>query len=113
MVTRKKQSKKSKVSKKTAKKTIPKGESVTLDSILVIDDVTQLHQQLVDLVAKKTDITINARAVNMIDTAMLQLFTSFVMTLKKQNIKVTWKDPSEELVNRATLLNLDKQLGFN
>ena len=113
MVTRKKQPKKSKVSKKTAKKTVQKGGSITLDSILVIDDAIQLHQQLVALVEKKTEIIINAKAVNMIDTAMLQLLTTFVMTLKKQNIKVTWKDPSEEIVGRATLLNLEKQLGFN
>lgn len=112
MVTRKKQSKKSKVTKKVAKKTVQKDETITLDSILVIEDAMQLHQQLVGLVEKKTEITINAKAVNMIDTAILQLFTSFVMTLKKQNIKVTWKDPSEELVNRATLLNLEKQLEF-
>lgn len=112
MVTRKKQSVKSNVTKKTTKKTAPKGEAIVLDSILVIDNAMQLHQQLVELAAKKTDITINASAVNMIDTAILQLFTSFVMTLKKQNIKVNWGNPSEELVNRATLLNLEKQLEF-
>lgn len=112
MVTRKKQSRKSKVTKKTAKKTIQKGETITLDSILVIDDAMQLHQKLVELVEKKSEVIINAKAVNMIDTAMLQLLTSFVMTLKKQNIKVSWKDPSEELINRATLLNLEKQLEF-
>ena len=112
MVTRKKQSKKSKVTKKTAKKTVQKGETVTLESILVIDDAMNLHKKFIELANNKSGITINGKAVNMIDTAMLQLLTSFVITLKKLDIKVTWKDPSEELVNRATLLNLEKQLGL-
>jgi len=72
----------------------------------------QLHKKLGSYINQKNDVVIDASGVNMIDTAMLQLLTVFVTKLKNEGLKVIWKNPSEELINRATLLDLQKQLGL-
>jgi len=118
-------SKKKLISKKTKKKVAAKrkkkitstvneqiGETILLESVLVIDEAMQLHKKLGSYINQKNDVVIDASGVNMIDTAMLQLLTVFVTKLKNEGLKVIWKNPSEELINRATLLDLQKQLGI-
>jgi len=118
-------SKKKLVSKKKKKKVAAKrkkkitstvnektGETILLESVLVIDEAMQLHKKLGSCINQKNDVIIDASGVNMIDTAMLQLLTVFVTKLKNVGLKVIWKNPSEELINRATLLDLQKQLGL-
>ncbi|MCH8162531.1 MAG: STAS domain-containing protein, partial [Proteobacteria bacterium] len=49
-----------------------------LDSIITINDAQTMYTQLRSLLESKQDITIDASAVEMLDTAILQLLLAFV-----------------------------------
>ena len=84
-----------------------------LDSIITINDAQTMYTQLRSLLESKQDITIDASAVEMLDTAILQLLLAFVNKIKAQNRVVVWSKPSEEMINRATTLNLQAGLGLD
>jgi len=71
-----------------------------------------MYTQLNSLLELKQDITIDASAVEMLDTAILQLLLAFVNKIKAQNRQVVWIKPSEEMINRAIMLNLNAGLGL-
>jgi len=85
---------------------------LVLDSIITINDAQTMYTHLNSLLELKQDITIDASAVEMLDTAILQLLLAFVNKIKAQNRQVVWTKPSEEMVNRATTLNLQVGLGL-
>jgi len=86
---------------------------LVLDSIITINDAQTMYTQLRSLLESKQDITIDASAVEMLDTAILQLLLAFVNKIKAQNRVVVWSKPSEEMINRATTLNLQAGLGLD
>ena len=86
---------------------------MVLDSIITVNDAQTMYTQLNLLLKLKQDITIDASAVEMLDTAILQLLLAFVNKIKAQNRVVVWSKPSEEMINRATTLNLQAGLGLD
>ena len=72
-----------------------------------------MYTQLNSMLESKQDITIDASAVEMLDTAILQLLLAFVNKIRSQNREVVWIKPSEEMINRATTLNLQAGLGLD
>ncbi len=86
---------------------------LVLDSIITVNDAQTMYTQLNSLLELKQDITIDASAVEMLDTAILQLLLAFVNKIKAQNRVVVWSKPSEEMINRATTLNLQAGLGLD
>ena len=86
---------------------------MVLESIITISDAQAMYTQLNSLLKSKQDITIDASAVEMLDTAILQLLLAFVNKIRAQNREVVWIKPSGELINRATTLNLQTGLGLN
>ena len=86
---------------------------IKLDPVLVISNAQTLHVQLGALLDTKQNITIEAFAVEMVDTAILQLLLAFVIKIKAQGRKIIWIKPSEELIRRATTLNLQTGLGLD
>jgi len=86
---------------------------IKLDPVLVISNAQTLHVQLGALLDTKQNITIEAFAVEMVDTAILQLLLAFVIKIKAQGRKIIWTKPSEELIRRATILNLQTGLGLD
>ena len=72
-----------------------------------------MYTQLNSMLESKQDITIDASAVEMLDTAILQLLLAFVNKIRAQNREVVWIKPSEEMINRATTLNLQAGLGLD
>ena len=86
---------------------------IKLDPVLVISNAQTLHVQLGALLDTKQNITIEAYAVEMVDTAILQLLLAFVIKIKAQGRKIIWTKPSEELIRRATILNLQTGLGLD
>jgi len=52
--------------------------NLVLDSIITINDAQTMYTQLNSLLELKQDITIDASAVEMLDTAILQLLLAFV-----------------------------------
>ena len=57
-------------------------------------------------------VEIDASKVEIIDTAILQLLFSFVLSLKEKNVKLSWYKPTEGLLNKASILGLTEQLGL-
>ncbi len=86
---------------------------LVLDSIITINDAKTMYTQLNLLLKSKQDITIDASEVEMLDTAILQLLLAFVNKIRAQNRQVVWSKPSEEMINRATTLNLQAVLGLD
>jgi|GEM_PF-840025 len=111
---RKKAKGKTKQKSKIQKEKIKTDETrLVLDSIITINDAQTMYTQLNLLVKLKQDITIDASAVEMLDTAILQLLLAFVNKIRAQNREVVWSKPSEEMINRATTLNLQAGLGLD
>ncbi len=109
----KKDLKKNTPGKATSNSKTSQGMQIKLDSVLVINDVHTMYAQLKTMLESKQNITIDASAVEMLDTAMLQLLLAFVIKIKAQNREVIWIKPSAELISRVTTLNLQKELGLD
>ena len=108
-------SKKKKVTKKkkiVAKKQSDDKVTLMLDSVLVINNAEKIHIQLKELLKKKQGIIIDASAIEMIDTAIFQLLLSFIIKLHSLNIKVSWLNPSAEILSRAHTLGLIEEIGL-
>ena len=86
--------------------------SLTLDSVVVINNAGSLYQTLAEI-DDDSDVTIDASAVEMIDTAVLQLLFAFTRKVQAGNHRVSWKNPSDEFISRADLLGLSQHLGIN
>lgn len=125
-VAAKKASAKKVVSKKTTDKVVKskKTEAVKtpandakvnqfeLDSSLVINKAGKVYESLKKLELAGKDVEIDASKVEVIDSAILQLFFAFVLSLKEKNIKLSWHKPTEGLLNKASVLGLTKHLGL-
>ena len=102
---------KKKVEKKSKSKS--KGErKYVLDSVLVINNAATMYGQLNALLEANMDISIDASSVEMADTSIMQLLLAFVKKLQTNDLKVTWRNPSNELLSRAAMLDLTDELGF-
>lgn len=102
------------VAKKTGKKKdTSNGErKYVLDPVLVINNAHTMHEQLMALINAKKNVVIDASAVEMADTSILQLLLAFVKKLHAEDLKVTWINPSNELLSRAKILDLTEKLGL-
>ena len=86
--------------------------TLTLDSVIVINNARSLHKTLAEI-DDDCDVSIDASAVEMIDTAVLQLLFAFTKKVRASNHQVSWIKPSDEFVSRADLLGLSQHLGIN
>lgn len=116
-ITKKSSPKKASIDKKnkTAKATANTGSSTkkfVLESSLIINNASDIYESLKKLVTSGQDIEIDASKVEAIDSAILQLFYSFVLNLKGKNIKLSWYKPTKVVLDKASTLGLSKQLGF-
>lgn len=113
--------KKTKVAKKkakpVAKKKSVKAESIKektlkLDPVLVINNAKTLSQEFGYLTDGTQDINIDASAVEMIDTAILQLLLTITIKLRSTNHKIHWINPSAIFISNVSLLGLSKPFGL-
>ena len=110
--------KKSATAKKTANNSRAKSAAskkpltytLTLDSVAVINNAKALYEEFGKVT--NTDVNIDASAVEMIDTAILQLLYAFVTKVTSNNHKINWINPSDEFISRARLLGLSRNLGI-
>ena len=84
--------------------------NLTLDSVAVINNANALYEKLGKLT--NTDVNIDASAVEMIDTAILQLLYVFVTKVTSNNHEINWINPSDEFISRARLIGLSRNLGL-
>lgn len=86
--------------------------SLTLESVADINKAKSLHKQL-NQINNDSDVNIDASAIEMIDTAVLQLLYAFVIKVRSSNHKVNWIKPSREFIRRANLLGLSQPIGLS
>ena len=108
----KNKAKKKSATKKPENKTAKKSNRLQLESSVVINKASDLYEALKKLSTSGQDIEIDVSKVEIVDSAILQLLLSFVLSLKEKNIKLTWYKPTEGLLNKASVLGLTEQLGF-
>jgi anti-anti-sigma regulatory factor len=95
---------------KTAVSKKPLAHTLTLNSVTVINNAKALYEELDNVT--NTDVNIDASAVEMIDTAILQLLYAFVTKVTSNSHKINWINPSKEFISRARLLGLSRNLGI-
>ena len=99
--------------KSVSRKSASTGNNVVLKAVLVINDAKALYAELGKRLEAKKDISVDASAVEMVDTAILQLLLVFIRKSKLQNISVEWVRPSQEFLSRSETLNLTSLLGLS
>jgi len=115
VTTKKTKPAKSSAQKKSAKPKKTRKDSnktLILNAVLVINNARPLSQEFSQLIKTNEDISIDASAVEMIDTAILQLLLATTIKIKSSNHKVNWIKPSEKFIASASLLGLSEPLGI-
>ena len=102
-----------KIQKPVTRKSASTGNEIALKAVLVINDAKTLYAELGKKLEAKKDILIDASAVEMVDTAILQLLLAFIRKSQLQNISVEWVKPSQEFLSRSETLNLTSLLGLS
>ncbi len=103
----------SKKRKPTARKSAGAENKIVLKTVLAISDAATLYAELGKKLETENDISIDASAVEMVDTAILQLLLAFVKKSQLHNVVVKWVKPSREFLSRSETLNLTMLLGLS
>lgn len=98
---------------KNVKNESTSNEIIVLDPVLIINNAKNLSLELRKLLQSSNDITIDASAVEMIDTAILQLLLAITIKIKSAKHEVHWLNPSATFISTANLLGLSKPLGIS
>lgn len=80
---------------------------------LDITEAAGLYARLQKSLSKSSHIEIKADAVSKADTAGLQLFVALAREVANTGGGLTWKKPSQTLIDTAKLLGLDRELGLH
>ena len=83
---------------------------IKLDSVLNIQNVANLHACLLKALADNTTISLDASAVNVADTASLQLLLILKRTAIKLHKEVVIDFPSDRFIEAADLLGISEML---
>ena len=81
-----------------------------LESVCTLREAADLHFALLAADASASPFRINGGAVDRIDTAGLQLLTSFIRQRSGSGVEVTWSATSAELTRCANRLGLQAEL---
>jgi anti-anti-sigma regulatory factor len=101
-----------KAQKKTKPETLP-NKTMVLNPVLVINNAKLLSQDFTLLLQNNGDINIDASAVEMIDTATLQLLLAVTNKVRTSKHEVHWLNPSDIFISNVTLLGLSESLGLS
>jgi len=94
-------------SKSTAE---PPSTSLTLTAECLVQDAGALKSGLARLLTESQPVTLDATAVQRVDTAGLQLITAFVQERALRGLEVEWNGTAPALTNAAQLLGLTSLL---
>ena len=86
--------------------------TIVLDNTVVISNISQIRDKLLGFTDGYEKIVIDMDNVEMIDTAGLQLLTSFIMSMKQKSVDISWQGESAALRDTARLLGLTKHLSL-
>lgn len=85
---------------------------INCERVMDISKVEALHKEMEEIIANNGETTINAKDVETVDTASLQLVYAFNQVLKNQHGEMLWGDASDAMKRAAHLLGMDKELGL-
>ena len=113
-VAKKKTKAEKKVTKKANTEKPPrlKKKTLKLDPVLVINNAKALSVDLEKLIKADEDINIDASAVEMVDTAILQLLLTMAIKIKSSHHQVHWVNPSAIFISNTSLLGMSERLGL-
>lgn len=80
---------------------------------LDIAEATNLYSRLQKALSKSSNIELKADAVKKVDTAGLQLFVALAREVTQTGGGLSWKKPSQILLDTAAQLGLDRELGLH
>lgn len=88
---------------------------VVLPTNLTISNLKDLHDEMEVMIEKNDfdNVSIEAKNVERVDTAGIQLLLAFKKSLKEREIAINWQHPTEQLRTAAAMLGLDEKLRFN
>lgn len=92
----------------TVKKT-----TVECGEALTIANVADLHGKFTKALEESSTVELDAKAVEKVDTAGLQLLVALNTELEKCDGKLLWSSPSDTLVQSVATLGLGSVLPFN
>ena len=85
---------------------------LNLPDVFGIAQAEIMYQEIKELLSSEDEVKIDGSAVEMVDTAILQLLLAFIQKATLQNILVTWVKPSQAFLSRSDTLNLTGLLGL-
>jgi len=85
---------------------------VSLAPSLGVADVRAMYEMLGSLLTGKSLISLDGGQVEHLDTAAMQVLTSFYRTASDRGLVLTWKKISPGLQRAARLLGLESTLGM-
>ncbi len=87
--------------------------SVSCGEFLDIQHAEELKQRFLDALDKCADTyIINAQKVTKVDSAGIQIILGFFKRVEQQGATIAWKQPSEDFIQAATLLGVNKPLNL-
>ena len=87
---------------------------IELGDSLDIGKIAELHQRLEAALELESDaLQLNAKDIERIDAASLQLLTVFNIEAQKRGLKVRWNSPSQPLRDAADRVGLISALSLN
>ena len=85
---------------------------INCESTVDISNAASLYGHLKNAIENQHEVEIHTEHVERVDTAILQLFTAFVMEAKTSNMEVRWKSVSKAFYKSAQLTGLTNELGL-
>ncbi len=85
---------------------------ISCDTNVDISNVADIYQNLNKALNDGRHVEIDASIVERIDTAVLQLFCTFIKKAKSADLSVTWTSVSDSLRTSAELIGLSSELNF-
>lgn len=88
-------------------------ESLVLPEKITIAECEEQFLMLTERIKNNNKLVIDATSVKQIDTAALQLFSVLIKSNDVDSYDISWSDVSEELLERASMLGLNKCFEIN
>lgn len=86
--------------------------SIVCGEVMDIASVAEFHIPLMEALALKQDVELDASQVERVDTAALQMLSCFVQDAHAQQKSVHWRAPSDVFCYSAALLGLSDLLNL-
>ena len=87
-------------------------QEIECGEVVSIATMAEFHPLLMQALAAKQTVVLNASHLERVDTAALQVLSAFVQDAKSQQQDVRWKEPSESLCQAAELVGLSGLLNL-